>query len=62
MKDYELYVFLLCIIVFALLTAVFSVLILSLLKADKRLIAGGWEDKRIWAEYEKSKKEENGVV
>ena len=57
MNGYEIYVFVLCLIVFALLTAVFSVLIASLVKASIRLIAGGLEDKRILAEYEKSNKQ-----
>lgn len=63
MSDYELYVFILCLIVFVLLTALFGVLIVSLVKSSLRLIRGGLEDKRILAEYDKynqEKKEEKG--
>ena len=59
MTDYEIYVFLLCFIVFVLLTA-FSVACISIItKLSLRLINCGAEDEKILAEYEKSKRKKS---
>lgn len=58
MTDYEIYVFVLCLVVFLLLTVAFGLLIFWLVKSFLRLIAGGLEDKRILEEYEKRKKKQ----
>ena len=54
MKGYDLYVFFLCLIVFVLLTALFSVLIVWITRLLIRLIRGGLEDEAIKKEYYKS--------
>jgi hypothetical protein len=64
MSDYEIYVFLLCLIVFLLLTALSVVCLSIITKLTLRLINCGEEDQKILAEYKKSKtkKGENKVV
>ena len=65
MTSYEIYVFILCLIVFILLTAVFTSMLIALTKQSIRLIRTGTEDKRIYKEYIKSlkqKKEKKGNV
>ncbi len=64
MSDYEIYVFLLCLIVFLLLTALSVVCLSIITKLTLRLIHCGEEDQKILEEYEKSKtkKGENKVV
>ena len=54
MTSYEIYIFLLCLLVFALLTGLFSVLITYIVRLLIRIIQGGLEDKAIIEEYEKS--------
>lgn len=55
MTDYEIYVFLLCLIVFVMLTAL-SVLCISIItKLSLRLINSGAEDENILAEEEKNR-------
>lgn len=64
MSDYEIYVFLLCLIVFLLLTALSVVCLSIITKLTLRLINCGEEDQKILEEYKKSKtkKGENKVV
>lgn len=56
MTPFDIYVFILCFIVFASLTAVFSVLIASLIKLTVRLVRTGAEDERIKTEYNQTQK------
>ena len=51
MSSFEMYVFVLCFIVFASLTALFSFLIATLIKLTVRLVRAGVEDERITKEY-----------
>ncbi len=53
MKGYDLYIFFLCLIVFVLLTALFTVLITWITRLLIRLIRGGLEDESIKKEYYK---------
>ena len=55
MTDYEIYVFLLCLIVFLLLTALSVACLAIITKLSLRLIKCGEEDKKILEEYKKSK-------
>ncbi len=55
MTPYDKYVFCLCMVVFVALTALFTVLMLYLLKLIVRLIRHGAEDEKILKEYEKNK-------
>lgn len=55
MSDFEIYVFILCIIVFTALTAVFTVMIVFIGKLSVKLIRSGAEDEKIKTEYEKEK-------
>lgn len=57
MTSYEIYVFILCLIVFALLTTVFTSMLVMMVKQSLRLIEAGTEDQRIYEEYKKA--EEN---
>ena len=54
MTSYEKYVLLLCLIVFTLLTTVFSFMMTILTKQSLRLIGYGEEDKYILKQYEKT--------
>ena len=54
MTSYEKYVLLLCLIVFTLLTVVFSFMMTILTKQSLRLISWGEEDKYILKQYEKT--------
>jgi hypothetical protein len=56
MTDYEIYVFLLCLIVFLILTALSVVCLYIITKLTLRLIRGGLEDASILKEYEKNLK------
>ena len=56
MTSYEKYVVILCLIVFALLTLVFSSMLVAMTKQALRLIRAGTEDKRIYKDYVKAKK------
>ena len=51
MTAYDKYVFILCLIVFLLLTVVFSSMIIMLTKQSLRLIRAGTEDNRIYREH-----------
>ena len=54
MTNFEKYVFILCLIVFTLLTLVFSSMLAMLTKQSVRLIRAGVEDRRICKEYIRS--------
>ncbi len=51
MSSYDIYVFILCFIVFAALTALFTCLVSSIIKLTVRLVRSGVEDERITKEY-----------
>ena len=55
MTGYELYVFILCFIVFSLLTMLFSYMISTMTKMKLRMIRHGLEDEEIKKEYQQSK-------
>lgn len=55
MTDFEIYVFILCLIVFVLLTVMFSYLIVVMLKQQLRLIRAGLEDAAIIKAYQQEK-------
>ena len=57
MTGYELYVFVLCLIVFTLLTAMFTYLIFSITKMELALIGYGHRDKAIKKAIEKERKQ-----
>ena len=59
MTSYEKYVFLLCLIVFTLLTLVFSSLLIILTKQSVRLIYSGAEDDRLIKDFVKTIKRNN---
>ena len=59
MTSYEVYVFILCLIVFTLLTVVFACMLAIITKQSIRLIDAGAEDERIYEEYLKTKQREN---
>jgi len=56
MTDYEIYVFLLCLIVFVMLTGLSALCIYIITKLSLRLIHSGVEDENILQEHEKNKK------
>ncbi len=58
MSDYEIYVLLLCIIVFVLLTTLSVFCVVLITKQSLRLINAGLEDERIAKSYTKKKKRE----
>lgn len=55
MSAYEIYVFFLCFIVFTLLTALFTTMLVYIVKQGIRLIRCGEEDETIIKEYERNK-------
>lgn len=55
MSEFELYVFILCLIVFVLLTALFTYLLVVILKQMIRLTRAGMEDEAIQKEFYKNK-------
>ena len=57
MTPYEIYIFILCFIVFSLLTAMFTYLITSIIKMELELIGHGHRDEAIKKELNKKKKE-----
>ena len=64
MTGYESYIFLLCLLVFVALTAIFTAMTVELSSASVRLIRSGTEDKKIEKNYQKSlrrKKSKNKV-
>ncbi|MBQ8230064.1 MAG: hypothetical protein IJZ32_05170 [Clostridia bacterium] len=64
MSQYDIYVFLLCLIVFVLLTVLSVVMLTYIVKLSLRLIRHGAEDEKIISEYEKAlkKKHKCGVI
>lgn len=64
MSNYEIYGLLLCIIVFAVFTVLFSVMLILLLNSTVKLIRNGAEDEKIITEYKKSlkKKKKAGIL
>ena len=56
MTSFEIYAFILCLIVFVSLTALFTFLIGALIKLTVRLVRAGVEDERITAEYHQAQK------
>ena len=56
MSSYEIYIFCLCFIVFALLTILFTTLITYIVRLIVRLIRNGAEDEKIKIEYSKKKR------
>lgn len=59
---YETYVFILCFIVFSLLTAMFTYLITSITKMELELIRHGHRDEAIKKELNKKRKENQGLI
>ena len=55
MTHFEIYTFILCLIVFVLLTGLSSFCIVMIFKLQSRLIKVGADDEKLIAEYEKSK-------
>ena len=62
MSQIDIYVFLLCLIVFAVLTIVSIFVILTVLKMQVKLIQNGVEDNEILTEYQKSKTKKRGIL
>jgi signal peptidase I len=62
MSGYEWYVFFLCLIVFTLLTGLFSALMYYIIKSTLRMIEHGLEDERITTEYQKQQQEKPAVI
>ena len=60
MTPFEKYVFILCLIVFILLTSVFSAMLAIILRLNLKLIASGAEDERIFKEYSKASMKDKG--
>ena len=58
MSDYDIYVLLLCLIVFALLTSLSIFCIVIITKQSLKLVNGGLEDERILKNYKKKKERE----
>ena len=56
MTSYDIYVFILCLIVFVALTALFSFLICCIIRLTERLVRSGAEDQRILKEYTQMQK------
>ena len=62
MTSFEIYVFILCLIVFVSLTALFSCLIATLIKLTVRLVKTGVEDERIVEEFTQNSKRKTGCL
>ncbi len=61
MTDYEIYVFILCLIVFLLLTALSVACLCIITRLSLRLIRGGLEDESIRKEHEKKQKHKKRI-
>lgn len=57
MSGYELYVFFLCLVVFVLLTGLFTTMLAYIVKMTLKTIRHGLEDERIKKEYDRQKRE-----
>lgn len=62
MDSFDVYVLVLCLIVFVSLTALFSFMIYSLIKLTVRLVRSGVEDERITNEYNTVQKRKRGCL
>lgn len=62
MKSYDVYNLILCLIVFTALTALFSYLIVRILKLTLQAIEGGLQDEHIIEEYHKQKQRKESSV
>lgn len=63
MSEYEIYVFILCLVVFILLTTLSTIMLVAIVHLMIKLIRSGTEDEKIKEEYEKSKNmKKNGIV
>lgn len=64
LTPYEIYIFILCAIVFVALTTLFTVMVVYIVRLMVKLIRNGVEDERIWREYleNKGKKDRFAVV
>ena len=62
MTNFEIYVFLLCFIVFSLLTAMFTYLLTSITKMEMELIRFGHRDEAIIKQLNKKKKESRAIL
>ena len=62
MTPYEIYAFILCLIVFVSLTALFAYLITAIIRLTERLVRAGVEDERITAEYQSVQKRRTGCL
>lgn len=62
MAPFEIYVFFVCLIVFALLTAFSAITLTMIYKYYRRLVELGVEDKAITEDYQRSKKKSNRIV
>ena len=62
MTQIDIYVFLLCLIVFSVLTLLSVVCVLCILKLKLKIINSGIEDEQIKTEYEKNKNKKRGVI
>lgn len=63
MKPYDVYVFVLCLIVFVMFVGLFSYLLYVLLNMNGKLITNGVEDENIKTEYEKKQNQKRiGVI
>ena len=60
MTPYEQYIFIVCMIVYVVLTVLFTTLIVYILRLSVKLIRNGLEDSKILDEYEKECRRENG--
>lgn len=58
MSSYDIYIFFLCLVVFTMLTALFSVMLVIMVKHYLKLVRHGLEDENIKIEYEKAKENE----
>lgn len=62
MKSYEIYNFIVCLVVFSGLTGLFSYLIVSLIRLTLRTINAGLDDEKILAEYQKRLGKKESVI
>jgi len=62
MTNYEIYVLLLCVIVFVMLTGLSAVMLTTIYKMSLRLIRCGEEDENIKTEYWKKPKKKNSIL
>lgn len=61
MQNFNAYQFILCLIVFAILTVIFTCMVIYVVKVNCKLISLGAEDEKIKIEYEKNQKRTQSV-